>query len=88
MGKQHNVVVQNSDGGIGVHRMKQWLRENPQDLAQILAYMGSISETETKSIRGILVAGEFHKRVELASRAIPNLRLQKYSFQFSFGDVG
>ncbi|MFN8454711.1 MAG: endonuclease NucS [Anaerolineae bacterium] len=56
----------------------------PQVIAQILAYMGAIAETDKKPVRGILVAGDFHKRVILAARAIPNLQLKRYSFQFTF----
>ena len=59
-------------------------RASPQVIAQVLAYMGAISETDNKPIRGILIAGDFHKRVVLAARAIPNLELKKYSFQFTF----
>lgn len=56
----------------------------PQVIAQVLAYMGAVAETDKKPVRGILIAGDFHKRVILAARAIPNLQLKKYSFQFTF----
>jgi RecB family endonuclease NucS len=59
----------------------------PDAVAQILAYMGTIVESENRPVRGILVAGDFHKRVVLASRAIPNLTLRKYAFQFRFDAV-
>lgn len=59
----------------------------PQVMAQVFAYMGAIVETDKKPVRGILVAGDFHKRVILAARAIPNLQLKKYSFQFTFESV-
>ncbi len=59
----------------------------PDSVAQILAYMGTVVESDDKPVRGILVAGEFHKRVVLASRAIPNLKLRKYAFQFRFDAV-
>lgn len=57
----------------------------PGVVTQVLAYMGCISQSDGKPVRGIIVAGDFHKKVILASRAIPNLELKKYSFQFSFG---
>lgn len=41
----------------------------PEVVAQILAYMGTVAEAENQPVRGILVAGDFHKRVILASRA-------------------
>jgi hypothetical protein len=47
--------------------------------------MGSVAETDKKPVRGINVAGDFHKKVILASRAVQNLQLKKYSFQFKFG---
>jgi len=46
--------------------------------------MGTVAQTADRPVRGILVAGDFHKRVILASRAISNLELKKYSFQFKF----
>jgi len=49
--------------------------------------MGSISAADGKPVRGILVAGDFHKRIILAAKAIPNLILKKYSFQFTFSDI-
>jgi len=60
---------------------------SPEVVAQVLAYMGTVAVVDSKPVRGILVAGDFHKRVILASRAIPNLELKKYSFQFRFETV-
>jgi len=59
----------------------------PDCIAQVLSYMGAIGETEQKSVRGILVAGDFPPRVVFAARAVPNLQLKKYSFRFSFEAV-
>jgi hypothetical protein len=58
---------------------------SPNVVAQVLAYMGSIAEADKTPVRGIIVAGDFHKKVILASHAIHNLELKKYSFQFKFG---
>ena len=55
-------------------------------IVQILAYMSSLSEEEHKPVRGILVAGDFHKRALLAARSVPNLELKQYSVSFSFKD--
>jgi hypothetical protein len=60
---------------------------SPDVIAQILAYMGAVTESDQKPVRGILVAGDFHKKVIFAARAIPNLELKKYSFQFTFETV-
>lgn len=54
-------------------------------ITQVLSYMGSI-DAEGKPVRGILVAHDFHERVVLAAKAVPNLSLKAYSFQFSFED--
>jgi hypothetical protein len=56
-------------------------------VAQILAYMGDLMHTG-KAVRGILVAGDFPLRTVAAARAVPNLQLRKYRFQFSFETVG
>lgn len=60
---------------------------SPEVVAQVLAYMGAITKTDNKPVRGILIAGDFHKRIVLAARAVPNLQLRKYSFQFTFEAV-
>jgi hypothetical protein len=59
----------------------------PESIAQILSYMGVLAESEGKPTRGILIAGDFHRRTILASHAVPNLELRKYSFQFKFDKV-
>jgi len=55
-------------------------------VAQILAYMGDLMSAG-KIVRGILVAGDFPPRTIAAARAVPNLELRKYGFQFSFETV-
>jgi hypothetical protein len=59
----------------------------PEVITQVLAYMGTVAESDKKPVRGIIIAGGFHKRVIQAARAIPNLQLRKYSFQFTFESV-
>jgi len=56
----------------------------PESVAQILAYMGCIAEETGEAVRGILVAGDHHPRVQLAAKAVPNLSLKKYSYRFEF----
>jgi hypothetical protein len=60
---------------------------SPDVIAQVLAYMSAVSGDSNKLVRGIVVAGDFHKRVILAARAVPNLELKKYSYRFSFAPV-
>jgi RecB family endonuclease NucS len=55
-------------------------------VGQILSYMGDLAETK-KSVRGIIVAGDFSARALAAARAVPNIQLKKYAFRFSFESV-
>ena len=55
-------------------------------ITQILSYMGSLLSEAQGPVRGILVAGDFHRKVLLAAQAVPNLQLKQYSFSFSFRD--
>jgi len=57
-------------------------------IGQILGYMGDLlSEGDSERLRGIIVAHEFDKRTISATRAIPNLKLAKYSIEFSFEEL-
>lgn len=89
-GKERNVeagridiTAEDSAGRSVVIELKAGIA-SPDVVAQVLAYMGSIAETDRRPVRGIIVAGDFHKKVILAARALPNLELKKYSFQFTF----
>ncbi len=53
-------------------------------VAQILGYMGDIAEEENAAVRGIIVASDFNKRVQSASRATSNLELKTYRYNFEF----
>jgi hypothetical protein len=81
-----DITAEDSQGNIVVIELKAGVA-SPDVIAQVLAYMGAIAETDKKPVRGILVAGDFHKRVIWAARAIPNLELRKYAFQFTFESV-
>jgi RecB family endonuclease NucS len=78
-----DITAADQEGTIVVIELKAGTA-SPEVVAQILAYMGTIAESENKPVRGILVAADFHKRVVFASRAISNLELKKYSVQFRF----
>ncbi len=52
-------------------------------VAQILGYMGDLI-SKGEHVRGILVAGDFAPRTLSAAKAVPDLQLRKYKFQFSF----
>ncbi len=81
-----DITAEDQQGGIVVIELKAGAA-NPDCVAQILSYMGVLSEKEQKTIRGILVAGDFPPRVVFAARAVPNLQLKKYTFRFSFEAV-
>jgi RecB family endonuclease NucS len=81
-----DITAEDKNGAIVVIELKAGAA-TPDSIAQILSYMGALSETQNKSVRGILVAGEFPPRVVFAARAVPNLQLKKYSFKFSFEAV-
>jgi hypothetical protein len=81
-----DITAKDKDGIIVVIELKAGTA-SPDAIAQVLAYMSAIKEIEKKDVRGILVAGDFSQRVILAARAVKNLELKKYSFQFSFETV-
>lgn len=57
---------------------------SPDALTQLLAYMGEITKEGWKTVRGILVAGDFHPRIGFAVQACSNVQLLRYSFKFYF----
>lgn len=62
-------------------------RASSKVIAQVLAYMSAVSDEKGSTVRGIIVAGEFDELVILASKAVPNLELRKYSYQFRFSGL-
>jgi len=81
-----DITAEDKEGAIVVIELKAGAA-TPDCIAQVLSYIGALSETEQKPVRGILVAGDFPSRVVFAARAVPNLQLKKYSFRFSFETV-
>ena len=55
-------------------------------IAQLLSYMGSDNHDPGRPIRGIIVAEDFHRDLVLAAKAVDNVSLRAYSFQFSFSE--
>lgn len=78
-----DITAEDQQGAIVVIELKAGTATH-DCIAQILSYMGAISEKEQKPVRGILVAGDFPTRIIFAARAVPNLQLRKYTFRFSF----
>ncbi len=59
----------------------------PAALTQLLAYMGAVAEQDETDVRGLLVAGEFHPLIVSAAKAIPNVHLRRYRYNFMFEAV-
>jgi hypothetical protein len=57
-------------------------------VGQVLGYMGDIiAEDDNANVRGIVVAHEFDRRTASAAKAVPNLKLIRYSIRFEFEAV-
>ena len=80
-----DITAEDDQGNLVVIELKAGTAQ-PDSIAQLLSYMGSIDDDQERPIRGILVAHDFHPRLVLAARAVPNISLKAYSFQFSFED--
>jgi hypothetical protein len=81
-----DITAADNAGNIVVIELKAGMGK-PSIVAQVLSYMALIAESDKKPVRGLIVAGDFHSRVVMACRAIPNLDLRKYTFQFSFRPI-
>lgn len=81
-----DITAQDSKGNIVIIELKAG-DAKPEIITQVLAYMSAVAEEDKKPVRGILVAGNYPKKVILAARAIPNLEIKKYSFQFTFEKI-
>lgn len=54
-------------------------------IGQILGYIGALSEEyNNNKIRGIIVASDFENRLYYATKSLQNLKLVKYSLNFTF----
>jgi transposase-like protein len=81
-----DITAEDSNGTVVVIELKAGSADR-ETIGQILGYMGDMMMAK-KSVRGILVAGEFPAGTVAAARAVPNLQLKKYSFRFSFESIG
>ncbi len=54
-------------------------------LGQLLGYIGCISTGE--SIRGILIASDFDKRIIYAVKSLPHIKLLKYKVSFELQEI-
>lgn len=82
-----DILARDGEGRVVVIELKAV--KAPRDaVAQVLAYMGDIQAEQGGEILGLLIAPEFDPKAVAAARMVPSLQLKRYSFQFSFSDVG
>ena len=73
-----------TDGALVVVELKAG-KADGRAVAQILGYMGDLSDEESPSlVRGILIAHSFDQRARSAAKMVPTLRLLTYSIRFDF----
>ena len=80
-----DITAEAPDGALVVIELKAG-KADLRAIGQILSYMGTVSSDPNRPVRGILVASGFDPRVVMAARAVPNLSLRAYSFQFAFSE--
>ena len=80
-----DITAEDSNGNLVVIELKAGTAE-PDSIAQLLRYMGTIENPYEKPIRGILLANDFHPKLSMAARAVSNVSLKAYSFRFTFED--
>jgi hypothetical protein len=79
-----DILCENTAGAVVVIELKAG-KTDAKVVGQILGYMGDIlGEGETNEVQGIVVAHEFDKRTISAAKAVPNLKLVRYSISFKF----
>ena len=80
-----DITAEALDGALVVIELKAGTADL-RAIGQILSYMGTVNSDPDRDVRGILVAGGFDSRAIMAARAVPNLSLKTYSFQFAFSE--
>jgi endonuclease len=81
-----DITAKDNNGRIVVIELKAGEADRDA-IGQILSYMGDLEDEYKTPVMGILIARGFSTSAVTASRAIPNLRLKKYQFHFSFESV-
>jgi hypothetical protein len=81
-----DITARDRDGTTVVIELKAGTADRDA-IGQILSYMGDLTDGPIR-LRGIIVASEFSTRAIAAARVVPNIRLVRYRFRFSFDRVG
>ncbi len=78
-----DITAEDADGYMVIVELKAGTADLGS-IAQLLSYIGSVSDDSSRLVRGILVANDFHPRLIIAAKAVPNIKLIAYSIHFSF----
>lgn len=78
-----DITAQDKEGNTVIIELKAGPAK-PVNITQILHYMGAVEEEDKKTVRGIIVAEKFPHKMKVAARAVKNLQLKEYAFNFFF----
>jgi RecB family endonuclease NucS len=83
-----DITARDTHGNIVVVELKTGEADRDA-VAQILAYMGDLIESEPNaSIRGLLIAKSFEPRARAAARAVSSVQLVQYGYRFTSEKIG
>jgi RecB family endonuclease NucS len=80
-----DIIAKDKQGSTVVVELKAGTADR-ETVGQIIGYMGDL-QSASKSVRGIIVAGDFTQAAVSALGTMPNLQLKKYGFKFTFTSV-
>jgi endonuclease len=80
-----DITAKDKQGSAVVIELKAGTADR-ETVGQIIGYMGDL-QPANKSVRGIIVAGDFTQAAVSALGTMPNLQLKKYAFKFTFTSV-
>jgi RecB family endonuclease NucS len=80
-----DITAKDKQGSAVVIELKAGTADR-ETVGQIIGYMGDL-QPANKSVRGIIVAGDFTQAAVSALGTMPNLQLKKYGFKFTFTSV-
>lgn len=81
-----DILAEDASGQVVVIELKAQTATR-ESVAQVLAYMGDLAQTQGTPPRGFLVAPDFDPRALSAARMVPSLHLRRYGFSFTFSDA-
>ena len=83
-GLRFDITAEDSQGRAVIIELKAG-EAKKESVSQLLSYIGAQMESgDTRQVRGIIVAESFGRQAKLAARAVENIQLVAYSYQFKF----